>query len=208
MNDIDNDQQAEHLRQKIARLEYALLTIDKDVDRAAAKYLRPVVEYGHLKFCKFVDLLAAEMKRRAKEELKDERKIQNVLTREIERRMEERITALLPAIKGKLSDYLTMQVLILNEHKIPVHEGHVTRYKTACRAFVIRGNIKHYDGGSPEEAYAHLREQITIELFQTTPETMFHRLAVKDMELSKRFSEAEPFKTDDIGGYKIEVRII
>lgn len=208
MTDIDKDQQIEQLKRKVLKLSEALRTIDLAVDRAAAKYLRPVVEYGHLEFSEFLDLLVAEIKHQVRDELKDERKIKNILTKEIERRMEERILELLPGIKGKLSDYLVLPVLIIEEKKIIIPNRLGQSFKTVCRALAVRGNIKYCDGATPEEAYAQLLERFAVEVFQLNKEDMLQRLGVKDMELFRRFKDAEPFKTDEIEGYKIEARII
>lgn len=208
MTDIDKDQQLEHLRRKVIQLSEALRTIDLAVDRAAAKYLRPVVEYGHLAFSEFLELLVAEIKHKVRDEMRDDRKIKNVLTKEIERRMEERILELLPGIKGKLSDYITIPVLVIEEKKIVIPNHLGQSFKTVCRALAVRGNIKYCDGATPEEAYAQLRERFAVEVFQIRKEDMLQRLGVKDMELFRRFKSAEPFKTDEIEGYKIEARII
>lgn len=210
MADIDKDQQLEQLKRKVRSLSHALSTIDKDVHRVADEYLHNVVEEGYLKFADFLKLLIAEIEERAKEEARILYKgnLKAFLTGEIERRIEEKIIGLMPTIAGKLSDYINLPILIIKEKKVLLANHLAFSQKVVCRALSIRGGVKSSDGATPEEAYAIMREKLAVDLFRRDKRDLIQHLGIRDAELAKRFAKAEPFKTDEIEGYKIEVRII
>lgn len=209
MTDIDKDKQIEQLKRKVSSLIHALSTIDKDVHRVAEEYLNYRADVGQLRFADFLKLLICEIEARAEEKarLMYKGNLKAFLTNEVERRLEEKILALVPTIAGKLSDYITLQVLIIKEKNIVVPDHIGYNHKVVCRALSIHGNVKSADGATPEEAYAYLRERFAVELFRLDKKEMIKRLGIRDTELLKRFNKAEPFMTDDIEGYKIDVRI-
>lgn len=212
-SEISKDQTIEHLRKTVNSLRGALTTIDRDVDRAAAKYLDPTVPHGHLRFSQFLDLLVLETKRhfnrvsRSRASGKEESNLSVEVRKLMEEKIEERIAALLPEITIKIEEVIRIPVLI-GKKKHPAILFRSPEAPPTFHAFPLRGYLKAGKGDSPENAYEELRENILFYLAQTTSREVFLKfLSAKHTELSSRFNAAKPFRLDEIGGFKVDVRI-
>jgi hypothetical protein len=195
------------MRQKISRLQRALEIVDRDVDRAAALYLSPVVERGYLKFCDFLKLLVTEIRRKTREEIVDKRQIRMLLHVELQRRIDQRIEELLPVLKGNLARHLTLQALIMPSTKKIGLVGQVE--VVGARTAVLRGTIGYGKGVTPEAAYNDLRERLVLALFADGPEQLLvKQLGVKNYDLARQFESARPYRMDEIEGFRLEARII
>src|SRR5438128_1790638 len=100
----DKDQMIEHLQRRCSMMSNALRVIDEQVDYAAGKYLKSTVPEGKLKFAEFLDLLALEMRRHAREEIRAQKKAIDTLPGQVkarfQRMLEEKIESMLPTLKG------------------------------------------------------------------------------------------------------------
>lgn len=202
----DKDRLIEELERKVAHLTRALKHIDADVAGAARRYLR-CNPGGFLQFSEFLDLLVAEVK-----ELVRDRNTNQAATRErlrelVRDRLEKETASLLPALKGRLSDYVTIQIVILEKtHQM---QGHLlVKTEPFFKALSVRGELGYSLGRTPEEAWVEMRKQIACRIFSANQENIARQLSIRDFELSKRFEAGKPFMTDSLEGFNVEVRLV
>lgn len=199
MSDTDKDRQLEQLRQKIGKLHDIIQSIDSDVDRAAARYLQPLVPRGHLKFCDFLELLVKEVRRTEREQPRSDKAARGAITKELGRRIDEKVDSLLPVLKGKISDYIRIPVLVRQQQKGP--QILPLRF-VAC---VLKGHVHNGRGDSPEAAYQDARDRLVSELFDLGPKAFAQ---AGDPHLAREYAKAEPFLSEVIEGFTVEARII
>lgn len=202
----DKDRQIEELERKVAHLGAALKSIDRDVASAAKKYLRCNAG-GVLDFAEFLDLLSAEVKEYVRGGNQSQAAMKAELREIVRERLEQETAALLPTLKGRLSDYVTLQIVILEKtHQM---QGHLlVKTEPFWKALSVHGEMGHSLGRTPEEAWAEMRKQIACKLFSAGPENMVRQLSIRDFELHKRFEAGRSFVTDELEGFKIEVRLV
>ena len=178
----------------------ALATVDRDVDKAAAKYLRSTVPHGQLRFSEFLELLVREVKRSVNQEWGRESRFRlwfkKSLSKEIEERIEKRIDALMPAIQNQLSEYITIPV-ILRPAKPKMGLS-----LPPFMAVAIRTKTRHGRGLTLDSAYAELKERLVLTLVKAGPEVLRHF----DQNEWVRFEKATPYLEDRVEGFKINVR--
>jgi hypothetical protein len=208
---LDKDQQIEHLQRTCNVLSNALKTVDHEVDRAAAKYLHPTVQTGYLKFADFLELLVREVRVQIRSEIKDERKIATALTKEMQARFEEKLEAkvesLLPVLKGKLSDYITLRVVVQKKATPNIPFARFAPSPTYY-AMPIRGSVKQGLGVSPHKAYLDLREKLVLNIFDLGPSEFIHSMfQVKPTATLEKFEKGSLIVNDDLEGFKVEVRL-
>lgn len=207
----------EHLRRENASLQRAcdvlnnaLKTVDFEVDKAARKYLSSTVQTGHLKFSEFMELLVREVKVTVKREIRNDSKVATALKKDardlLETKMDAKIEALIPVLKGRLTDYITIRVVVLKKAtpNIPF-----ARYDPDdfFYAMPIRGSIKQGVGISPEKAYADLREKLVLNIFELGPKDFIHSLLMtKPPSTLTKFEEGRSLLMDDLEGFKVDVR--
>lgn len=206
MDPLRQDQAGEHLRQQNASLRFAFETIDRDIARAAARYLSNVTDRRYLKFKDFLDLLVLEIRRQAIDELKAAN-LKKVASEEFQRKLEERIEGLMPTIEGRLSDYITLQVLVTHgAKKFNPKSGRVELIMPMARP--VRGSFQAGHGQNPEAAYNAMRERLVLDLFEVGSDSILAaQLKRKDDPLSSLFAEAKPYRVEEIGGFTVEARI-
>ena len=216
------DRQIEALNAKLDHLGGALRIIDGDVARASKRFLHAEVPHGQLKFNEFLNLLELEIRtayrkrygRRIEEAERDEKvAISEELSRRIDDRVEKALETILPRIRGRLQDYIWIPVLVEKHQKILTPRGQAkfaqdTRESvTIYHANSLRGNIKHGEGMTPEEAWTQLRERIVLNLFGKGPAEVVSSVHMNNKGLMTAFEEAQSFKRDMIEGFRVDVRI-
>lgn len=204
------DRLIETLKSQLDSLGSTLRYIDADVDRAVAKYLNPTVPYGKLKFKDFIDLLVLEVKRSTRREMRQNTKFREELTDNVRKGFHKRldmvVDSLLPEIKGKLSDYIKIKILLTCRKKNPIPFAR-NQEPPVWDAKPVRSTIKHGKGWTPEAAYDQFRERMILELFSLGTSDFAHALVHFDVGLDAKFKVAKPFRTEVIEGYEVEVRI-
>lgn len=202
----DKDHLIEELEGKVAHLTRAMSHIDADVAGAAAKYLRRN-EGGFLEFSEFLDLLVAEVRDSEREERGRHRALQASVRELVRERLEREVDALVPALKGRLADYVTLQVVILERgHAIKDHL--LVKTEPYFKALSVRGDgISGSIGETPEAAYQEQRKKMACHFFGA-PDLMAKLMSPRNWELAKRFEIGKPFMTDDVGGFKVDVRLV
>ena len=207
-SEISKDQVIEHLRRALADLQRkadvlsnALVTIDRAVDKAAMRYLSSTVPHGNLRFSEFLELLVCEIKRALNKKWGSRAEIRGwvktAIKEDIEERIEKRIDSLMSSIKKKLSEYVTIPVLIRPA------KPRMGQEIPPFAAMSVRGKIKHGRGQTPEDAYASLRERLILELSVAG----YRILQSQDGNLVPIFQKSEPYLTEEIEGFKIIARI-
>jgi len=211
MMSLEKDERIEHLQRQVNLLGNILRVIDQDVANAAKKYLKSTGPHNYLRMAEFIDLLALEMKREARDlpwnvdRLEKMRK--EILTNEINDRIEQKILGLMPVLRSKVSEYITIQILIRGKDESygPLLRGQSPK---VYRASPLRGSVRGGLGHTPEEAYTSLRESMIIDLsLANTREKVAQFLSVTHNDLKAAYSVATPYRTDEIEGFKVEVRI-
>ena len=180
--------------------------IDSDVAGAARRYLR-ANPGGALPFSEFLNLLVAEIRDQVKDDFKNRPLMKERLLEIVGERLEREVVSMIPVLRGRLQDHLTMQVVILEKsHKL---QGHLlVKTEPFWKALAVRGEMGHSLGLSPKEAWTEMRKQIACKLFGSSPEDLARQLSIRDFELAKRFEAGKPYWTDHIEGFKGEVRLI
>jgi hypothetical protein len=208
---LEHDQKLEHLQRTVNTLGNALKTVDRDVEKAAAKYLRSTAPHGHLKFYQFLDLLALEMRREVRIEMADDLKKSKVraqvLSDAVNQQIEARVTEMLPVLRAKVSEFIKLKVLILvkPDQKVTFRRGETP---LLYKAVALRGTARQGLGYKPEDAYERLRENIVLDLAQAnTTELVAKYLLVWHGNFFGPFEEGIPWRTDQIGDFQIDVRM-
>ncbi len=205
-------EQIHHLQSLVNQLKKALNRIDSDVKHAAKRYLRSEVSDGHLHFSDFITLLVRDIRHDIKQELFYEDKLLKAARKAVRELAAERIEELaiqnLPAFSGAIEDYVKLRVLLVRrkaDKRPHESEGTLFHYK----AILTRGEkLKQGLGRTQEEAWEDLRERIALELLKRdTPLKLFSFLAINQPLIDERFKLAAPWRTEEIGGFKVEIRM-
>ncbi len=205
------DEQIHHLQSLVNQLKKALHRIDSDVRHAAKKYVREVPE-GHLHFSDFIALLVREIRQEIKRELCYEGKMLLTVKKAVRELAAERIEELaiqnLPAFSGEIEDYVKLPVLLVRskDGKLPCENESMSVH---YRAISVRGEkLKQGHGKTQEGAWEDLRERIALELLKRdSPLKLVSFLATNQPLIEERFKLAAPWKTEEIGGFKVEIRM-
>lgn len=203
----DKDRRIAELEQKVAHLTAALRNIDFDVARAAKRYLR-CSPSGVIDFVEFLDLLVLEVREVMRERRENQDATKEALREIVRERLGQEMAKCLPALKGRLSDYLTLEVVILPKtHQM---QGHLlVKTEPFFKALSVRGDkITPSIGRTPEEAWTEMRKRLACHIFGAGPEMVPSLMAPRDWELAQRFQAGRPFLMDEIEGFKIEVRLV
>lgn len=207
---MSEDRTPEQLKAENVRLRVVLGHIDREMDRAAAKYLNSTVPRGHLRFQQFVNLLVLEVRRSIRLDLKEEResKLKVAMRGLIEAKIDERMMSLLPLMQAGIAKFVTIQVLIkaVEDPAIPYRKG---AGPTKYRAIPLRGTSKYGHGGTAEDAYSKVRENLAIGLLKASESRgeMVKFLTHEREEFFYKYAQATPFRSDEIDGFKIESRL-
>ena len=201
---IEHDQQLEHLRQQVRKLTSALNYIDMVVYKAAARYLRSPVPHGHLPIKTFIDLLAAEMRREFRDEVKKGNVRKEVITAAVEERIGNKIMELMPMIRSSVAAFVTIPVLITPKALGDRLDRTVMPFRAVC----LRGEVSHGWGPTPMDAYRVVKTGIALHLIRAgTKEGVAKFLSTRRGNFVASFEKAKPFLDDRIEDFKIEVRI-
>lgn len=200
----------EELRDENSRLRDLFHKIDQDIDRAAGRYLNSTVAHGHLQFRDFLDLLVLEIKRSARQDLRGEMKqTKRMLADEVRRQIEEGAESLVPLLQVEVAKSIMIPVLIRFEGRpaVPFREA---AGPVQYHAVPLRGAAKNGRGGTPENAYLKLRDSLTLALLKASEsrKAMVGFLLQENVGLSLEYAQAEPFRSDEIHGFKVEVRLV
>jgi len=199
-------EELEELRDENSRLRDILSKIDNDIDRAAGRYLNSTVAHGHLEFRDFLNLLALEIKRSAWQDLRGETK--RMIAEEIRRQIDERAESLVPILQIEVAKSITIPILIrfTGRPAVPFREAAgPARY----HAVPLRGSVKVGRGDTPEEAYLKLRDWLTLALLKASGsrKAIVGFLMQESGGLSLEYAQADPFRSDEIHGFKVDVRL-
>jgi len=186
------------LKRHIGKLHHALNTIDSDIDRAARKYINSTAPHGSLKFHDFLDLLVLEIKRKVIEENGCSLQLKGSIGKYVRQMVEIKMAELLPTLKGKISDYIKIPILIIPSNKRYQGNGAI-KFQAMC----LVGSIRHGGGDTPENAYKDLRDRIVIELLSKGPRDFLTR----DMNQMPAYHKSPPFLTETLEGWTLEVRL-
>ncbi len=203
------DEQIHHLQSLVNQLKKALNRIDSDVRHAAKRYLHSETPEGHLHFSDFIELLALEIRHQVKEQLDYDRRMLEVARKTarelISEKLEELAMSKLPALREEISEFVTIRVLLCRRKVISISGGPDSFH---YQALTVKGSVKQGLGKTQEEAWAQLRERIAIELLERgTQERLLEFLSSEHPLILERFEHAAPWRTDAIGGFKVEIRI-
>lgn len=209
---LEQEQRIEHLQKTCNILSNALKTVDDNIERAAAKYLRSPIPKGRLKFADFMELLVLETRREVRSEIRRDKNMIDSLPEQVRRRLEEmlekKVSEMLPKITGKISDYVTIPILIQPKSQPPLP---FERYHppAAYYAMPLRGDIKQVIAETPLAAYQGLRERLILELFSVGPSEMVrHLLQYKTLGTDTKYARATPFMTETVEGFTIVSKLL
>lgn len=190
------------LERRVEHLSGIIRKIDIDVAQAAKKYLKNVPA-GTLEFTEFLDLLVTQVR----EEFKDKALLKCTLRELVKDRLEEKLQEFIPKLKGRLSDYLTLPIIILPK-TYEIRDHLLIKTAPSYRAISVRGVALRSVGPTPEDAYQEIRKRVACQIFGSGAQETAKQLSVRDWELAKKFEIAKPFLTDEIEGFKIEARLL
>jgi hypothetical protein len=200
------EESIEELRDENSRLRDVLYKIDSDIDRAAGRYLNPTVAHGRLQFRDFLGLLVLEIKRSERQDLKGEAK--QMMIEEIRRQIDERAESLIPLLEIEVAKCIAIPVLIRfkGRPEVPFRKA---AGPAKYQVVPLRGNAKSGRGSTPEEAYLKFRDSLTLALLKASEsrKTMVGFLLQENEGLGLEYGQAEPFRSDEIHGFKVEVRL-
>ncbi len=112
------------------------------------------------------------------------------------------------AFSGAIEDYVKLRVLLVRR-RVPklAHQSESTSFH--YQAIPTKGEkLKQGLGLTPEGAWEELRERIALELLKRdSPLKLVSFLSTNQPLIESRFRVAAPWKTEEIGGFKVEIRM-
>jgi hypothetical protein len=184
-----------------ARLRYALEVVDRDIDRAALRFLKSTVPHGKLKFSSFLELLELEMRRRYMDNRATPEGFKSYVTDTVWKLMHEKIdqvvAEMMPKLKGEVSNYVKLPVVIKKVMRMGTE-----RKKLMYQALSVKGMVKNGLGESPEAAYADLRDRLVV-LIKTNPVFAL----VRDPMSMAIFNKSKAFAKEELEGWTLEARL-
>ncbi len=188
---IGKVQRIEHLERECRELNEARVIVklvERDLRRAFKKHLKKEAPL-RLPLESMIELLWI-----VSQKIGYERGFKEAAAKILKNNMGTLVAGALPHLKSKLQAVFPIPVLIK-----PNDEMSLMKY----RAIALRGNVKQMRGTTPEDAYTNLKDSIASSI-ACHPESLVHK---NRTELVAEFKAAKPLFEDEIGGFRVEIRV-